>query len=48
VANREQRSSREKKKPKAEKPKTPVAQASQFARAPGGASPKSGPGKKGR
>jgi hypothetical protein len=32
MANREQRGNREKRKPKAEKPKTPPAQASPFAR----------------
>lgn len=47
MANREQRGNREKKKPKAEKPKTPATQASPFARAPGG-NPKSTAGKKGR
>jgi hypothetical protein len=35
VANREQRNNREKRKPKAEKPKTPVAQTSPFSRPPG-------------
>ena len=48
MANREQRSSREKRKPKAEKSKTP-AQASPFARVQGVGSPKpGGAGKKGR
>jgi hypothetical protein len=47
MANREQRSSREKRKPKAEKPKLP-AQASPFARVQSPGSPKPGAGKKGR
>jgi hypothetical protein len=46
MANREQRSSREKRKPKAEKSKVP--QASPFARVPSAGSPKPGAGKKGR
>lgn len=48
MANREQRSSREKRKPKAEKPKAPATQASPFARTLGANNPKSGTGKKGR
>ena len=48
MANREQRSSREKRKPKAEKPKTAVAQASPFARTQGAGVAKSGAAKKGR
>jgi hypothetical protein len=32
MANRERRSNREKRKPKAEKPKAPIAQASPFVR----------------
>jgi hypothetical protein len=49
MANREQKSSREKRKPKAEKSKAPAAQASPFARPQGAAGVKSGPGnKKGR
>jgi hypothetical protein len=47
VANREQRGNREKRKPKAEKPKGP-AQVSPFARTQGTSSPKSNAGKKGR
>jgi hypothetical protein len=35
MANREQRSSREKRKPKAKKPKAPLAQSSPFARVEG-------------
>lgn len=46
MANREQRGNREKKKPKADKPKVTAAQASPFARTQ--AAPKSGTGKKGR
>jgi hypothetical protein len=45
VANREQRSNREKRKPKADKPRPPVAQTPPFAR-PFGAAPKSSGGKK--
>jgi hypothetical protein len=45
VANREQRSNREKRKPKAGKPRPPVAQTSPFAR-PFGAAPKATGGKK--
>ena len=41
MANREQKNSREKRKPKAEKPKAPVTQASPFVRVKGA-------GKKGR
>jgi hypothetical protein len=48
MANREQKSSREKRKPKAEKSKAPAAQASPFARAPGAGGPKGHPGKKAR
>ncbi len=48
MANREQRSSREKRKPKAEKPKASAVQASPFARTAGGTNPKSGTAKKGR
>ena len=48
MANREQKSSREKRKPKAEKPKVTAAQASPFARVQAAANPKGGPGKKGR
>jgi hypothetical protein len=47
VANREQRSSREKRKPKAEKPKS-TAKASPFATPQAMASVKGGAGKKGR
>jgi hypothetical protein len=47
MANREQRGNREKKKPKADKPKPP-AQASPFARTQGMTSPKGVAGKKGR
>jgi hypothetical protein len=48
MANRERRGNREKRKPKAEKPKAPAAaQASPFARAPGG-NPKGSSGKKSR
>jgi hypothetical protein len=47
VANREQRGNREKRKPKAEKPKSP-AQASPFGRPQATGSPKGNPGKKGR
>jgi hypothetical protein len=47
MANREQRGNREKRKPKAEKPKPPV-QASSFARPQGIGSPKSSTGKKAR
>jgi hypothetical protein len=46
MANREQRNNREKRKPKAEKPKTPVAQTSPFSRPPGAAA-KPGARKKG-
>jgi hypothetical protein len=46
VANREQRGNREKRKPKAEKPK-PVAQVASYAR-PQAPPPKSSGGKKGR
>ena len=45
MANREQRGNREKRKPKAEKPK--VAKVSSFAAAPGAGNVKGG-GKKGR
>ena len=48
MANREQRGGREKRKPKADKPKTPAPQASPFARAQAAANPKGGTGKKGR
>jgi hypothetical protein len=47
VANREQRSNREKRKPKKEKPKQHV-QASPFARTQGTGSTKHGPNDKGR
>jgi hypothetical protein len=47
MANREQRGNREKRKPKAEKPKAP-AQASSFARPPAIGSNKGSAGKKGR
>jgi hypothetical protein len=47
VANREQRGNREKRKPKAERPKQPVP-ASSFARPPGLSIVKSSAGKKGR
>jgi hypothetical protein len=47
MANREQRGNREKRKPKAEKPK-PTAQASPFARPQGSGVVKSGADKKGR
>lgn len=45
MANREQRGNREKRKPKVKKLKTPAAQVSSFARAPGG-NPKGSAGKK--
>ena len=45
MANREQRSNREKRKPKADKPRPPVAQTPPFAR-PFGAAAKSSGGKK--
>ena len=48
MANREQRSSREKRKPKAEKPKATSTQASPFARTSGGGNPKGGTTKKDR
>lgn len=48
MANREQKSSREKRKPKAKKPKTPVAQSSPFAGVEGSGNFKGGAGKKGR
>jgi hypothetical protein len=47
VANREQRSSREKRKPKAEKPKS-TAKASPFATTQASTTVKGGAGKKGR
>jgi hypothetical protein len=47
VANREQRGNREKKKPKAEKPKS-TAQAVPFARGQGMSNVKGSTGKKGR
>jgi hypothetical protein len=47
MANREQRSSREKRKPKAEKPKAPV-QAASFARPQATGNLKGSAGKKGR
>jgi hypothetical protein len=47
MANREQRGNREKRKPKAEKPKTPV-QAASFARPQVTGNLKGGAGKKGR
>ena len=48
MANREQRGGREKRKPKAEKPKASAAQASPFNRAQDSARPKGRPEKKGR
>ena len=48
MANREQRGSREKRKPKAEKPKAPAGQTAPFARVQGAANAKTGAGKKGR
>jgi hypothetical protein len=45
MANREQKNNREKRKPKAAKPKTPAAQASSFGRA-GAADVKGHAGKK--
>jgi hypothetical protein len=47
MANREQRSSREKRKPKAEKPKL-AAKASPFSSTPATGNVKGGAGKKGR
>jgi hypothetical protein len=47
MANREQRGNREKRKPKAEKPKSPV-QASPFARPQAIGTSKGNAGKKGR
>ncbi len=47
MANREQRNNREKRKPKAEKPKAPAAQASSFGR-PSPADAKANAGKKAR
>jgi hypothetical protein len=47
MANREQRGNREKRKPKAEKPKTP-AQAPSFTRLQGADKPKGSVNKKGR
>lgn len=47
MANREQKSSREKRKPKAEKPKAPIAQASPFKKVDGSGF-KGSSGKKGR
>jgi hypothetical protein len=47
VANREQRGNREKRKPKAEKPKPPV-QVSPFAQGQAANNPKGGAGTKGR
>jgi hypothetical protein len=46
MANREQRSSREKRKPKADKQKATTAQATPFARVQGASDPKSNVGKK--
>jgi len=48
MANREQRSSREKRKPKAEKPKAAAAQAAPFARVQNAGNLKGSTGKKGR
>jgi len=48
MANREQKSSREKRKPKAKKPKAPGAQISPFARVEGAGNFKGNAGKKGR
>lgn len=48
MANREQKSSREKRKPKAKKPKAPAAQSSPFAGVEGSGNFKGGAGKKGR
>jgi len=48
MANREQRGNREKRKPKAEKPKTPAAQPSPFARTQSPGNVKGSTGKKGR
>ncbi len=47
MANREQKGNREKRKPKAEKPKSP-AQAAPFARPQSMGGSKGNPGKKGR
>jgi hypothetical protein len=46
MANREQRGGREKRKPRAEKPKTSASRASPFARSSGAGKVKGGPGKK--
>ena len=48
MANREQKGNREKRKPKAEKPKGPVTTSSFAARPPAANIGKSGGGKKGR
>jgi hypothetical protein len=48
MANREQRSSREKRKPKAEKPKSPAGQTAPFVRIQTAGNPKGSAGKKGR
>ena len=48
MANREQRGNREKRKPKAEKPKAPVQISSFTARPQVASNPKGGTGKKGR
>ena len=48
MANREQRSSREKRKPKAKKPTPTAAQPSPFARVQGAGQSKGSEGKKGR
>lgn len=48
MANREQRSGREKRKPKVEKPKTPAGQAAPFVRTQTAGNPKGSAGKKGR
>lgn len=48
MANREQKGNREKRKPKAEKPKAPAGQPSPFADVQGAGNRKGGAGKKGR
>jgi hypothetical protein len=48
MANREQRGNREKRKPKAEKPKVSAAQASPLTRVQGAGNAKGSAGKKGR
>ena len=48
MANREQRGTREKRKPKAKKPQVPVAQSSPFARPQSGGQINTGAGKRKR